>query len=493
MENNNLPTRRKFIAIGATSAAALLGLNVTKSAASTLPPNALLPNTLPQGTTNPDVANTSKVFNNVLAMQQATSLKTGDVVSTLGYHQAGDAGDNSYSIVSTGEKADGGSLIALQNGLQAKAVFPGGEIRIEQFGAIGVDDSQNNTANAFDNTQAMQHAHRLGKTITYGAKTYYFSSISIARGGIAGQGEHTVLVSFDESNNNAISFSGSADTYSQQQSTEFKHFVLKTLHRQQKAEGAGVRFNLEESLKQYTVVVQNVKIEHFPTSIHTHPLATFSIRDSVFSDYSQQGLYVADSMPGDKANTIHGNMFQTTANDACGITVQGGNVNISNNTIVGGNTGVTLTPALGCAVNIDHNNIKQQTFANVYLTGSNYINSHTNHQQTSQFIISQNQLNAMHPHSSAIHIATNNTYPENVSVNNNLISYSGGDKSVAAIQLHNANGFMINNNTINCNNGEGNWGLYIGEDSNNGVLSANHVIVPQHGHTLNKSITTTEV
>lgn len=71
------------------------------------------------------------------AMILDTALAVGDFVITTGYNDAGDGGDNIYQIVAAATgTADGGAFINLSNGLQAKGLFPGGKIIVNQWGAI---------------------------------------------------------------------------------------------------------------------------------------------------------------------------------------------------------------------------------------------------------------------------------------------------------------------------------------------------------------------
>jgi len=92
----------------------------------------------------------------VASMIANTSLAIGDFVDTVGYAVAGDDGDNSYEIVagSTGTD-DGGSFINLDNGFQAKGLFPLGVVSIAQFGAIGDGNSANKALNLTAITNAL--------------------------------------------------------------------------------------------------------------------------------------------------------------------------------------------------------------------------------------------------------------------------------------------------------------------------------------------------
>lgn len=86
----------------------------------------------------------SKEFNTVADLVADTTIVLGQIVKTNGYTTLGDDGDNSYLVVPAGTGVDdGGSFIDLV-GIpeQVQALFPGGKITFEQFGATadGVTD-----------------------------------------------------------------------------------------------------------------------------------------------------------------------------------------------------------------------------------------------------------------------------------------------------------------------------------------------------------------
>ena len=81
----NISSRRKFMTMGASTAAVLLGgAALTNKAQAT----SINGNVLSNGT--------SVIHSNVKCMVADNSLKLGDSISTLGYHQIGDDGDNIY-------------------------------------------------------------------------------------------------------------------------------------------------------------------------------------------------------------------------------------------------------------------------------------------------------------------------------------------------------------------------------------------------------------
>jgi len=103
----------------------------------------------------------------------ATNFSLGEFVDTSGYTTSDGGGSNSYEIVagSTGTD-DGGSFIDLNNGLQAKGLFPGGLITVKQFGAVGAG----NDSAAFANITSFT-GFPLITAGTYDVPTGDFSSV----------------------------------------------------------------------------------------------------------------------------------------------------------------------------------------------------------------------------------------------------------------------------------------------------------------------------
>lgn len=83
-------------------------------------------------------------FDTVAEMKSA-NLDEGDCCITLGYYSANDGGGAKYKIIDSAETADGGSLIALNNGLKAQLIVENNTINVKQFGAKG-DGTTDDTA-----------------------------------------------------------------------------------------------------------------------------------------------------------------------------------------------------------------------------------------------------------------------------------------------------------------------------------------------------------
>lgn len=438
-------SRRKFITIGATSAAALIGGKALAQS---------------RGQQIATLTHTS-----VADMVKDPTLKPGDTINTLGYHHPGDDGNNTYTIINDDSLTeDGGSVINVQNNLKAMAIFPGGIVTVEQFGAIGNGEH--------DNTTALNNAHKLGQVVYYGAKLYNFSQLNIAGGGIVGQGKTTQLVSNDTSDADIITYQG--------ENGLFKDFALSG--QAGKNLGAGIKLATKQSNE--TAHIQNVHINNLPTALHSQNAQNYRVRDCRFEQFKTAGIYIeAEQSITNSDIGIHNNTLITNHDEATAIDYLGGSINITHNKIIGGMVGVALS-ANGESANacISGNTIEQQN-QNAICTNAN----------AGLVTITQNRLNAIDVKGAAILVDSSTDSDGELSINNNVIRFGGNAESIAAIDLQNATSFMVNNNTINCLKGKGHRGIYIAQSCNSGVLSANHVILPQNGHTLNLSKTTVMV
>lgn len=100
----------------------------------------------PEATTTVDYRVNTKTFSTVAQMVQDTTLENGDFAKTNGYHVFNDGGGADYKITNSALLvSDGGSVIALSNGLKAELIVDC-ELNIKQFGAKG--DAQNDDTNA---------------------------------------------------------------------------------------------------------------------------------------------------------------------------------------------------------------------------------------------------------------------------------------------------------------------------------------------------------
>ncbi|MDF2713086.1 MAG: hypothetical protein K0R28_11 [Paenibacillus sp.] len=97
-----------------------------------------------------DAACCHRMYTSTLDMKADTALTASMFASTAGYYAAGDGGHGLYLIQASMSTEDGGSVITLDNGLQA-LLLPDNGLNYKQFGAIG--DGTN------DDGVAIKHAH----------------------------------------------------------------------------------------------------------------------------------------------------------------------------------------------------------------------------------------------------------------------------------------------------------------------------------------------
>lgn len=108
-----------------------------------------------------DIATVAKkpyCFNGVAEMK-AADLKIGNIAMTTGYYVNNDTGAGKYRILDTEETADGGSIIALNNGLKAVLIVESGTVNVRQFGARG--------DGLINDTQAIQNCINFAKANTF--------------------------------------------------------------------------------------------------------------------------------------------------------------------------------------------------------------------------------------------------------------------------------------------------------------------------------------
>lgn len=89
--------------------------------------------------------NLNGFFFDTVADMQEYNLAEGDTATTLGYYAVGDGGAATYRISDSGT-ADGGKIIALDNGLKAQLIIKDDTVNVKQFGAKGDGDTDDTAA-----------------------------------------------------------------------------------------------------------------------------------------------------------------------------------------------------------------------------------------------------------------------------------------------------------------------------------------------------------
>lgn len=109
-------------------------------------------------------SNVTWTFDTVSDMQAATNLIDGSYARTLGYYSVKDGGDALYKIEESSETEDGGSVINLTGGLQAKLIPINGIVNVKQFGAKG--------DNSTYDTMAISNALAFNNKVEFAPATY---------------------------------------------------------------------------------------------------------------------------------------------------------------------------------------------------------------------------------------------------------------------------------------------------------------------------------
>ena len=122
-------------------------------------------------------ADLDKSFATVALMVASADLTVGELVSTFGYFVQGDGGDNTYEVVASATGTDdGGSFIDLGgSGHQAKGLFTGGVVHVNQFGAVG--DWDHAAQSGTDSTTAFQNAGLFAFSVLVGDVPYRLTSV----------------------------------------------------------------------------------------------------------------------------------------------------------------------------------------------------------------------------------------------------------------------------------------------------------------------------
>ncbi|KZE10595.1 pectate lyase family protein [Priestia aryabhattai] len=151
------------------------------------------------------------IVSNVYQMKE-NNFEKGDYIKTLGYYTTGDGGHAEYIVKSSEEKNDDGSIISLNNGLQAHLIY-NGLINVKWFGAKGDWDTTTQTGS--DDTNAIQNAFNFSKiqktsayfpSGKYGVKSLDYNNSSA---GIIGEGKASTFIVGIKSCNTLVSVKNS--------------------------------------------------------------------------------------------------------------------------------------------------------------------------------------------------------------------------------------------------------------------------------------------
>ena len=133
-----------------------------------------------------EIAQKPFYFDSVAEMK-AANLRDGDMAVTTGYYGYNDGGAAKYKILDNSYAADNGSVINLNNGLQAVLIVDNNTINVKQFGAKGDGSTDDSTAikNAFafngNNKSTVEFVD--GATYVAKDKIYIYSNTTVELNG----------------------------------------------------------------------------------------------------------------------------------------------------------------------------------------------------------------------------------------------------------------------------------------------------------------------
>jgi hypothetical protein len=209
-----------------------------------------------------------------------------------------------------------------------------------------------------DDTAAMQAAHNTGRVVIYPAGTCKFSTLTIASGGIVGEGVGafpgqpggTFLLTTDKGSGNTISY---VADYSTGSSGVFRNFALfPSSGAAQKSGGSGLYISGNvggDTRVLHGALVDGVWITYFPTALTMANAADWTVANNHFVYYSVAGLVVSNAIAPDQGDSsVYGNTFYNATAAPYGASGTGilqnnsGGLKITSNKFNGGAYGYQL-------------------------------------------------------------------------------------------------------------------------------------------------------
>lgn len=328
---------------------------------------------------------------------------------------------------------------------------------------VSVLDFGADKTGTLDSTSAMQAAHNTGKLVYYPGGSYKFGQITIATGGIVGDGQSaTTLISTDLTSADLITFTGSGA----QTPALFRDFTLSSSL--SKTLGAGIRFNTGASILSFPYV-NNVQFLNLPTGIYFSTVQQFVIDACVFVNYSQQGIHIENTIVSDAGDSCISNCFFNTA-VVTGATYaiwhrSAGGLKITNSKILGGNSGYVMgwIGGNGAAdLSITGCSIEDTTAFGIFLgrdTGTGSIGS---------VMIVGNEIGCPNG------ISTDTSgFILLMTITGNVFNIKGTTTAFSGISLNNIGHFSIGPNILNGAQGGGTpQGINIASNCSNGKIAA---------------------
>ena len=197
-----------------------------------------------------------------------------------------------------------------------------------------------------DSTAGMALAHATGKMVYYPAGTYQFTTLTVASGGIRGDGiGQTFLNTTDTSGANIITYTGSLFPNG---TPLFRDFLLQTATGSltQKTAGVGIIFNpsVSSTEVQYATI-DNVMVLDLPGCLSFVAASKFSISKFRGYNYSTVGILVDNINVADSGDSCMEDVFLSTTSTT-GTAIQqnaSGGLKLSNVKMLNGANGYVLS------------------------------------------------------------------------------------------------------------------------------------------------------
>jgi hypothetical protein len=404
------------------------------------------------------------------------------------------------SALSATERFDSSLVTFVQAGLGAVVRTAQAKMRdivsVKDFGAVG--------DGVADDTVAIQAAHNTGSVVYYPKGTYNFTKVTIASGGIVGEGKLTILRTTDTSSDDVITYTGVDPTGLLINTVGglFQNFTLLATSATQKAAGAGIHVlpaNYGGSPNEnYLTICQGLYIRNLPIGLSFTLSSYFSVVDCSFAFFTIAGVYTEinnATFQDNGDNAIIGNTFFTnaaTSPSGRGVWYRSGGARIIGNKVNGGLIGIDVNPIRGTSIAIvEGNTVENQTLNAIRaFIGSDFIASGAfDGFSFLQFV--GNQIGGYQLGGPAISINSYASDPKfyNCSVSDNVI-YNPINYSARAIDIRQVDRFIVANNFVD-NATVGYGSLFVASSATGGLVVRNQFLRAAVSNLFNSSTTTT--
>ncbi len=336
-------------------------------------------------------------------------------------------------------------------GLSGRAAAPSSsqalsQISVREFGVTGSGDH--------DDTAALQRAHDAAVIVHYPAGTYRFSTLTLRRGGIVGDGRATVLKPIGAAGSAAITHMGSgADPAAIPYFRDFSIIGSDDAADTRVARTTAIRIGAGTAhAPSLFARMDNIKFRRWQTCLDTTNASAFRILDCDFFFYADRAIVVGNGIDGDAGDSLisgchffNGN--GTFAGLGTGILQRSsGGLRVLSNKFNGGRSAYTLELEASTSILVMvGNSIEHASGAAVRLT--NLCNRRTAPIRFAQLVITGNQFarNSMDISIEEIAEFENMSYWDGLLIANNVIFREAGN---ASISIASARDVSISNNVI---------------------------------------------